>query len=102
MVRDYLAKNGSEWETILHQPDFEKYFTVQGTALKNVPAGYEKGHPQADYLKFKSWYLEYPLNDEEVKNAELFLAKAVELFQIMKPFNDYLNKALADFQMPTS
>ena len=101
MVRDYLAKNGSEWETILHQPDFEKYFTVQGTALKNVPAGYEKGHPQADYLKFKSWYLEYPLNDEEVKNAELFLAKAVELFQIMKPFNDYLNKALADFKMPT-
>ncbi len=101
MVRDYLAKNGSEWETIIHQPDFEKYFTVQGTALKNVPAGYEKEHPQADYLKLKSWYLEYPLNDEEVKNAELFLAKAVELFQIMKPFNDYLNKALADFQMPT-
>ena len=100
MIRDYISQNGKEWEEIIHQPDFEKYFTVQGTALKNVPAGYEKEHPQADYLKFKSWYLEYPLKDEEVKNVEIFLVKAVELFQIMKPFNDYLNKALVGFQMP--
>lgn len=101
MIRDYIAGNGKEWEKIIRQPDFEKYFTVQGTALKNVPAGYDKEHPQADYLKFKSWYLEYPLKDEEVKNSEIFLVKAVELFRTMKPFNDYLNKALADFQMPT-
>ena len=100
MIRNYISRNGQELERVIHQPDFEKYFTVQGTALKNVPAGYEKEHPQADYLKFKSWYLEYPLKDEEVKNAEIFLVKAVKLFQIMKPFNDYLNKALVDFQMP--
>ena len=101
MVRDYIAGNGEEWERILHEPDFEKYFTVQGSALKNVPAGYEKEHPQADYLKYKSWYLEYPLTDEEVKDAEAFWAKAARLFQIMKPFNDYLNKALVGFQMPS-
>lgn len=101
MIRDYITENGKEWEWIIHQPDFERYFTVQGTALKNVPAGYEKEHPQADYLKFKSWYLEYPLKDEEVQNVEIFLEKAVELFRIMKPSNDYLNKALAGFQMPT-
>ena len=100
MIRDYIAGNGEEWETIIHAPDFEKYFSVQGTALKNVPAGYTKEHPQAEYLKFKSWYLEYPLKDEEVVDADMFLAKAAELFQIMKPFNDYLNKALAGFQMP--
>ncbi len=100
MVRDYISKNGEEWEKIIHQPDFEKFFTVQGTALKNVPAGYEKDHPQANYLKLKSWYLEYPLKDSEVADTERFLEKAAELFQIMKPFNDYLNNALADFQMP--
>lgn len=101
MVRDYISRNGEEWENIIHEPDFEKHFTVQGTVLKNVPAEYEKEHPQAGYLKFKSWYLEYPLKDDEVKDVEVFLEKAVELFQIMKPFNDYLNRALADFQMPT-
>ncbi len=100
MVRDYIAGNGEEWERIIHDPEFEKYFTVQGTALKNVPAGYEKGHPQAEYLKYKSWYLEYPLKDGELKDAEAFVAKAAELFRVMKPFNDYLNKALAGFRMP--
>ena len=101
MIRDYISRNGEEWENMIHEPDFEKHFTVQGTVLKNVPAGYEKEHPQASYLKFKSWYLEYPLKDDEVKDVEAFLEKAVKLFRIMKPFNDYLNRALADFQMPT-
>ncbi len=101
MVRDYIAQNGQEWEKIIHEPEFEKYFAVQGTALKNVPAGYEKEHPQAEYLKFKSWYLEYPIKDEELNDVGTFLAKAAEIFRIMKPFNDYLNKALVNFQMPT-
>ena len=100
MIRDYIVRNGSEWEKIIQKPAFAKYFTVKGTSLKNVPAGYEKGHPQAEYLKFKSWYLEYPIMDEELIDVEAFLAKAVEIFRIMKPFNDYLNKALAGFQMP--
>lgn len=101
MVRDYIVKNGKEWEEILKEPEFVKYFTVQGTALKKVPAGYEKDHPQAEYLKYKSWYLEYPLQDEELQDADAFLAKAAELFLVMKPFNDYLNRALAGFQMPS-
>ena len=100
MVRDYIVRNGEEWDMLIHDPEFEKYFTVKGTALKNVPAGYEKEHPQAEYLKFKSWYLEYPLGDEAVADAEMFPARAAEIFRVMKPFNDYLNRALADFKMP--
>ena len=73
---------------------------MRGSALKNVPAGYDKEHPQAEYLKLKSWYVEYPVKDEELGDAEAFLTKAAEAFRIMKPFNDYLNKALAGFQMP--
>ena len=100
MVRDHIAANGGEWERILHDPGFQKEFSVQGTALKNVPAGYDKEHPQAEYLKFKSWYLEYPVSDDMVADGERFLAEAVRLFRIMKPFNDFLNQALKDFQMP--
>lgn len=99
MIRNHIAQNGEEWEKIIHEPKFKKYFTVKGTALKNVPAGYEKEHPQAEYLKYKSWYLEYPLEDKELNNAKTFLSKAVEIFRIMKPFNDFLNKALVNFQM---
>ena len=100
MIRDAIVRNGEEWEEIIHEPEFEKYFRVQGTALKKVPAGYEKEHPQAEYLKFKSWYVEYPVRDEELRDAGVFTARAAEIFRIMKPFNDYLNRALVDFQMP--
>lgn len=101
MVRDYISANGAQWEQIIHAPDFKKHFTVQGTSLKNVPAGYDKEHPQAEFLKYKSWYLEYPIKDAELADAGQFLDHAADLFRLMKPFNDYLNKALADFQMPT-
>ena len=100
MVRDYIVKNPDEWNGIIHGAEFGKYFTVQGTALKNVPAGYDKEHPQAEYLKFKSWYLEYPVEDEALLDMEAFLPRMVKVFEAMKPFNDYLNKALAGFKMP--
>ena len=101
MIRDYITEHGEEFEEIIHAPEFQKYFRVQGTSLKKVPAGYDKEHPQAEYLKFKSWYLEYSVADEVIADAEQFVEEAVKLFEIMKPFNDYLNKALEGFQMPT-
>lgn len=100
MVRDYIAANGREWEEILGDPDFRKHFTVQGTALKRVPAGYEKEHPQAEFLKYKSWYLEYPVTDAQFGDGEAFLEHAVSVFRLMKPFNDYLNCGLVNFKMP--
>ena len=66
-----------------------------------MPAGYDKDHPQAEYLKYKSWYLEYPVKDQDLSDIGTFLPKMVEIFEAMKPFNDYLNRALADFRMPT-
>lgn len=100
MVRDYIAANGGEWEKILHAPDFQKAFTLHGTTLKNVPAGYDREHPQAEYLKYKSWYLEYSFPDDTVADGERFLEEAVRLFRLMKPFHDFLNRALEGFQMP--
>lgn len=100
MVRDYISEHGGEWEEIITAPAFQAHFTVGGTALKNVPAGYEKSHPQAEYLKYKSWYLEYPIQDEVLADSKAFLSKAADIFCLMKPFNTYLNQALAGFEMP--
>lgn len=100
MVRDYISENPGEWEQIIQNGDFKDYFAVKGTALKNVPPSYDKEHPQAEFLKHKSWYLEYFIKDEEFEDDEKFLSKAVCIFNKMKPFNDYLNKALAGFEMP--
>lgn len=100
MIRDYIAGHGKEWEEIIGNPEFSALFRVDGTALKQVPRGYDANHPQAEYLKHKSWYLEHFFDDERLGDPESFVAFAAEIFRKMKPFNDYLNQALEGFTMP--
>jgi len=100
MVRDYINVHGKELDAIVNDPVFAEHFTVKGETLKNVPKGYEVNHPQIEYLKYKSWYLEYAVSDEQVGNRESFVKQAAQIFKLMKPFNDYLNVALKDFKMP--
>ena len=99
MIRDAITENGDEWEEIIKDPVFGKYFEVKGTALKKVPRGYDPAHPQSEYLKYKSWYLEYSLTDEQLP-ADDFIQYAAEVYAAMQPFNRFLNRALADFKMP--
>ncbi len=101
MVRDAIAAKPNEWSEAIGSAEFKKYFTVKGTALKNVPAGYDKENPQAEYIKFKSWYVEYFVPDADVLDSERFPDTCIDLFKAMKPFNDFLNAALEGFQMPT-
>ena len=100
MVRDYITKNPDEWENIINSKEFKQFFTVQGTSLKRVPSGYDKEHPQAEYLKYKSWYVEYPVKDADLLDTDQFIRQASDIFKRMKPFNNYLNKALTGFEMP--
>lgn len=99
MVRGYIASHGGEWGKMITAPDFAQRFTVGGTALKKVPRGYDPDHPQAEYLKNKSWYLEFPIPDEQIIEPG-FVDYAVGIFSKMDQFNRFLNKALEGFVMP--
>lgn len=99
MIRNYIVEHGDEWQQIITDTFFTKYFSVKGEALKNVPRGYDSQHPQSEYLKNKSWYLEYSVTDEQILDEE-FISFATEIFVAMQPFNDFLNRALEKFEMP--
>ena len=99
LVRDRIAAQGGAWAQIVEDPAFQARFSVGGTKLKNVPRGYDPAHPQAEYLKHKSWYLEVPVADGALL-AEDFPDRAEDCFRGMQPFNAFLNEALAGFQMP--
>lgn len=100
MVRDAIVTHGDEWQKIITAPDFAQRFSVGGTTLKKVPNGYNPNHPQAEFLKNKSWYLEFPVGDKQLIR-DGFLRLALDVFQKMLPFNTFLNRALDGFQMPT-
>lgn len=99
-IRDAICADGAEFEAILKTPDFARRFTLSGERLKNVPRGYDAAHPQAEYLKFKSWYIEAPISDEALYDLHAFREQAVQDFLCMRPFNAFLNGALDGFQMP--
>jgi uncharacterized protein (TIGR02453 family) len=99
LIRDYIVEHGTEFEGIVSEKDFLACFTVNGEKLKNVPRGYDENLPQSQYLKNKSWYLQYSVSDDTL-TAQSFVEEATQIFLSMKPFNDYLNAALKGFKMP--
>ena len=100
LVRNYIAENGKTFDSIISDKNFSENFTVKGDTLKNVPKEYDTANSQAEYLKHKSWYLEYFISDELIIDKDIFIKQAAQIFQYMKPFNDYLNTALKGFTMP--
>jgi uncharacterized protein (TIGR02453 family) len=100
LVRDYIVKNEKGLTKILEEETFAKNFEIVGEKLKNVPKEYNKEYKYAEYLKHKSWDIEYYIQDKVFLDADKFIKLSVEMFKCMKPFNDYLNKALKDFKMP--
>jgi len=100
-VRDYIVKNPNRFAEILETKTFKDNFVIEGEKLKNVPKEYDKEHKFAEYLKHKSWYIEYKVKDNLFLDHDNFIKHSVKTFEYIKPFNDFLNKALKDFKMPT-
>ena len=42
----------------------------------------------------------YKITDKEFLDEDNFIKTSLKIFRYMKPFNDFLNKALKDFEMP--
>ncbi|WP_066687705.1 DUF2461 domain-containing protein [Christensenella intestinihominis] len=100
LVRDRIAERCGEFTAIITAKEFAEHFNVLGEKLKNVPRGYEKENPCAEYLKHKAWDIEYDIPAEVFCDAGRFVNEAAHIFRLMKPFNDFLNEALKGFRMP--
>lgn len=100
MVRDSIVANPTDFQSIIENSDFSAHFTVEGVKLKNVPNGYPKDFVLAEYLKHKSWDIEYPISDSQFEDSDSFIPLAIDMFKLMQPLNNFLNTALTNFSMP--
>lgn len=99
-IRQYIAGHLNELEAVLQEEAFAASFTLQGEKLKRVPHGFDADDPAGEYLKHKSWYIECPLSAEMLADDQIFCQQVLEKCRLMKPFNDYINRALEGFKMP--
>jgi len=93
-VRQEIDYNFEEFTGIVDNKQFKKIFReVTGEQLKTLPQGYSADNPAINYLKMKSFTVNHPLVDADITGKE-FEKKSVNIFAVMKPFIDFLNRSL--------
>lgn len=92
-VRQAIDKNGDKVKSIISDTSFKKLFgKIVGEQLKTAPRGYSVDHPYIDLLRHKDLLVTHKLSDKQVLSSQLTRA-TVKNFRVIKPFNDWLNRA---------
>jgi len=95
-IRQEIDYNLEEFKSIINNETFKSYFgEVQGEKLKTKPKGYEKDNPAIEFLRLKSFIVMIYLNENQLHSEDM-TNFCISRFEAMKPFLDFLNKALTD------
>lgn len=96
-VRKEIAYFHEDLEEILKEKNFQKEFRDfdrnEVNVLKNPTRGFEKDHPAIELLKLKSFETSQKFNIEEATKED-FVPKMVKKLIVLKPLNDFINRAL--------
>lgn len=93
-MREYITQNYKQLEKIIKNPEFKKTFgSLEGEKLQNMPRGFDKESKAWELLKMKSRYVGHNVSDKKVLQKN-FLEYCISIFKIMKPLNDFFNKAI--------
>ncbi|MBT6684763.1 MAG: DUF2461 domain-containing protein [Bacteroidetes bacterium] len=94
-IREGIFNNVVEFKKIIANKNFSKHFKeFYGEKLKNPPRGFSKEFPDIELLKYKSYIVVHELSDEEILGKS-FEKIALDVFKLMKPFNDFINRAIS-------
>ncbi len=84
-------------EEIINDKTFQSTFVnlnrEESTTLKKPPRGYEKDNPAIEYLKLKSFTATQKI-DSKLPLQKDFVALIAQKMIVLKPLNDFLNRAL--------
>ncbi len=96
-VRQEIDYCFGEFTGITQNKKFTSNYTALDASndikLSNVPRGYEKTNPAAEYLKLKSFIATKNISDAELVKPSL-ITQVTKAFEALLPFIKFLNKAL--------
>ena len=86
-----------EFKKIITAPAFKKQYGElekdDKQMLVNVPRGYEKDNPAADFLRMKSFVATRNISDEEILSPAL-VTNVIQSFKALLPLIKFINRAL--------
>lgn len=91
-IRDKIADDPQPLLDFLSSKSYTEDFgeSLQGDALKNVPRWYDKEHPAADLLKYKSMTISTNLSDKTIVSDE-YVDEVIMLCKKLQPFVWYFS-----------
>jgi uncharacterized protein (TIGR02453 family) len=96
-VRQEIDYCFTEFKKIVHSQSFRKQFgelgREEGQVLVNIPKGYDKDNPAAEYLKLKSFFASKDIADKELTESGL-MKTVIKSFEAFHPLLDFMNRAL--------
>ena len=98
-IRQEIDYCYDEFKKIIHSKKFSGIYAgldrEDEIRLTNVPKGYTKDNPAAEFLKLKSWVAMSSLTDTALTSKDL-LKQSVEAFSAIQPLIDFLNRAVGE------
>lgn len=93
-VRQEIDYNAEEFRKIILSKEFKKHFKElsQEDKVKTTPKGYEKTHPEIEFIKLKSFIAMKAIDDKEVLSKN-FIKSICTSFEVAHPLNAFLRRA---------
>lgn len=86
-----------EFNKIIHGSAFQKQYGAlerdEKQMLVNVPRGYEKENPAADFLKMKSFVATKNISDSDILQSDL-IKEVTQAFKALVPMIKFINRAI--------
>ena len=94
-LREEIYYNADKFKKIINDDLFIKYFKeIQGRKLVRAPRGFSPEFPDIDFLKYKDFYVTYPISDQKVSSDDI-IDFATEIYKAMLPLNQYIFQAVS-------
>lgn len=93
-IRSHIAEQGTEFKTIISDPDFIKYFpSLYNDKLKTAPKNFPQDHEFIQYLSYKSYVFSAPVNNDLFSNDK-YIDFIVQAFRQLHKLNLFLYESL--------
>jgi uncharacterized protein (TIGR02453 family) len=93
-IRKEFEMDITELEEILSDTRLKKAWgSLQGEQLKTAPKGFDRDHPNIEYLRYKQFIFTRKFTDKEVFSPN-FGDKVVDSYEAIRPFFDYMSDVL--------
>ena len=93
MLREDISFGWEEFQSSVLDVADPRFTLDMDGALKRVPKEYPADAPYADFMRLKSYTLLTTFDDAFLLQPHL-AERVAELFRTVKPFNDYINRAV--------